>query len=314
MTALFSSLALAALACADGLVLDRRVTHADGIETTVVTITNPTSKPIRIGSVVVWEKTGAEAAPYVRGFLDRDDAHDGIPSFVRFLEPDETFLTFAGDFYWTDEERAKAFAKMPTTLRFNDFGWFDRGNDADEKLVVGFTGLWTHYCDLSVSSDAARTQVTQIVAKATFDCILPPGMSRTTAPFVVFTAKTPTEATERYTALVAAQARREGLLTRSFDAPPSVGCTWHYWGGAIDERTVMTDVAEAKRRGIPLDYFLIDDFWQYPYYGDWECNVEKFPNGMKALADGIRAAGMKPGIWSTPFSCNPTGRGAANML
>lgn len=293
-----------------GLVFDRRVSVGDdGCETTVVTVTNPTERPLRIGSVTVWEKTGAEAAPYVRGFLDRDDSHDGMPSAVRLLEPDETFLTFASDFYWTSEERTKAFAKMPTTLWFNDFGWFDRGADADEKLVIGFTGLWTHYCDLYVSTDAARTQVTQIVAKATFDCVLPPGKSRTTAPFVVFKAKTAGEAETRYTALVAAQAKREAVSTRNFDAPPpSVGCTWHYWGGAIDETKVMTDLAEVKRRGIPLDYFLIDDFWQYPYYGDWECNREKFPQGMRHLADCIRAAGMRPGVWSSPFSCNPTSR------
>ena len=105
------------LASDGGLVFDRCATVGDdGCETTVVTVTNPTDKPLRLGSVTVWEKTGAEAAPYARGFLDRDDSHDGMPSCVRLLEPDETFLTFASDFYWTSEERAKAFAKMPTTL------------------------------------------------------------------------------------------------------------------------------------------------------------------------------------------------------
>ena len=36
-------------------------------------------------------------------------------------------------------------------------------------------------------------------------------------------------------------------------------------------------------------------------YGDWQANTDKFPDGMAAVADRIRAAGMTPGIWTCPF-------------
>lgn len=40
--------------------------------------------------------------------------------------------------------------------------------------------------------------------------------------------------------------------------------------------------------------------------GDWIPNEERlFPEGLKATADAIRAAGMKPGIWFEPETCAP---------
>ena len=40
--------------------------------------------------------------------------------------------------------------------------------------------------------------------------------------------------------------------------------------------------------------------------GDWIPNEERlFPQGLKATADAIRAAGMKPGIWFEPETCAP---------
>lgn len=48
-----------------------------------------------------------------------------------------------------------------------------------------------------------------------------------------------------------------------------------------------------------IKYFIIDDGWQSGS-GYWEAN-EKFPMGMKEIADKIKEAGLIPGIWSAPF-------------
>lgn len=40
--------------------------------------------------------------------------------------------------------------------------------------------------------------------------------------------------------------------------------------------------------------------------GDWIPSRENFPNGLKAAADMIRAAGMIPGIWFEPETCGRT--------
>ena len=55
----------------------------------------------------------------------------------------------------------------------------------------------------------------------------------------------------------------------------------------------------AEHRDVwPVDIIHIDYGW-FDYMGDWNVN-EKFPHGMKWLADQIKGLGFKPGIWIRP--------------
>ncbi len=77
-------------------------------------------------------------------------------------------------------------------------------------------------------------------------------------------------------------------------------CSWYYYGTKISEKIVLDNLAEAKRLGLNLDIFQIDDGWNISR-GDWDAN-EKFPRGMKFLADEIKKAGFIPGIWVAPLT------------
>jgi hypothetical protein len=48
-----------------------------------------------------------------------------------------------------------------------------------------------------------------------------------------------------------------------------------------------------------LEYIQVDEGFQR-WHGDWEGN-DRFPHGMKWLADRIRGLGLKPGIWLAPY-------------
>lgn len=51
---------------------------------------------------------------------------------------------------------------------------------------------------------------------------------------------------------------------------------------------------------LPISLFQLDDGWQSAW-GDWlKPNTQRFPNGLKPLADAVRQAGMLPGIWLAP--------------
>lgn len=50
---------------------------------------------------------------------------------------------------------------------------------------------------------------------------------------------------------------------------------------------------------LSFDVFQLDDGWQITH-GDWE-PTKKFPSGMKALADKIKATGRTAGHWLAPF-------------
>jgi alpha-galactosidase len=53
-----------------------------------------------------------------------------------------------------------------------------------------------------------------------------------------------------------------------------------------------------------LEYIQIDEGYQR-WHGDWEGN-ERFPQGMKWLADKIRSFGLRPGLWIAPFVVSET--------
>ena len=91
---------------------------------------------------------------------------------------------------------------------------------------------------------------------------------------------------------------------RIFKDPPSVFCTWYYYGLSVSENDVRENLDELIRRKIPFDVYQIDEGWEMDR-GDWRVN-EKFSSGMKKVAEDIRAGGYVPGIWTSPFIAHET--------
>jgi alpha-galactosidase len=89
-------------------------------------------------------------------------------------------------------------------------------------------------------------------------------------------------------------------------APKASGwCSWYNYYTAVSEQVVINNLESLEKRDLPLDIFQIDDGWQHSI-GDWlHCN-DKFPSGMKAVADQIKIRGFQPGIWLAPLICVPS--------
>ncbi len=84
---------------------------------------------------------------------------------------------------------------------------------------------------------------------------------------------------------------------------PAVGWTsWYYHYTNISQEIILANLHNYSEKKIPLDVFQVDDGWQKSV-GDWLTVNEKFPNGMKPIADAVRAAGYRPGLWLAPFIC-----------
>lgn len=106
--------------------------------------------------------------------------------------------------------------------------------------------------------------------------------------------------------LVAAQAQRQLLAP----TPPMGYMTWNYYADKITERDVRA-IADAMvtngLRDAGYQYIFIDDGWQGGR--DKTNNIipdpEKFPSGIKALADYVHSKGLKLGIYSdaAPLTC-----------
>ncbi|MBT2410672.1 alpha-galactosidase [Streptomyces sp. ISL-12] len=86
----------------------------------------------------------------------------------------------------------------------------------------------------------------------------------------------------------------------------NVWCSWYAYYENITEEQLTKDITAL--RGLPFDVVQIDDGWERAV-GDWEAN-DKFPSGMRALADRITDAGLRPGLWIAPFIVLPDSRTA----
>lgn len=78
--------------------------------------------------------------------------------------------------------------------------------------------------------------------------------------------------------------------------------TWYNYYGNITREIVNRDLNSIKQLGIPFDCFQIDDGYQNAI-GDWLItDAQKFPEGMKAVADDIHRSNMIAGLWMAPFA------------
>jgi alpha-galactosidase len=96
-------------------------------------------------------------------------------------------------------------------------------------------------------------------------------------------------------------------LAREMEALPvgevtSGWCSWYYYFQDISEAEVLANLEflTENRDVLPVEYVQIDDGYQSEI-GDWLTPNEKFPHGMKWIADEIHARGYKAGIWLAPF-------------
>jgi alpha-galactosidase len=80
-------------------------------------------------------------------------------------------------------------------------------------------------------------------------------------------------------------------------------CSWYYYFTGVTEAAVQENLrtTRAAQDTLPVDLVQIDDGYQTAI-GDWLSVNGKFPSGMAAVAERIREAGFRPGIWLAPFT------------
>lgn len=78
--------------------------------------------------------------------------------------------------------------------------------------------------------------------------------------------------------------------------------SWYNYYQDINEEIILRDLNGLDRAKEEVNIFQVDDGYQKAV-GDWLItDKEKFPNGMKFIADKIHEKGYKAGIWLAPFN------------
>lgn len=135
------------------------------------------------------------------------------------------------------------------------------------------------------------------------DVVLESGQEVATPPLIVALGRQ-----ERLPSLYAEAVAREQGARHSTSVP--IGwCSHQAYATTVSEEAIFDNVASLRAvRGImPVEVVQIDDGYQTAI-GDWLILNERFPHGMDAVAERIREAGYRPGIWLAPFTVSPNSR------
>lgn len=110
-----------------------------------------------------------------------------------------------------------------------------------------------------------------------------------------------------------AKALPDSVFNSLAQTPPMGWNSWNKFGCDVSEKLMkeMADaMVESGMKDAGYEYIVIDDCWQIgrDSLGNIIPDPERFPNGMKALADYIHSKGFKLGIYSCAGSYTCQGR------
>lgn len=213
---------------------------------------------------------------------------------------------------------------LSTPLRFVDFGlqstdmtvgvhsarpgtiaWMDHGGliqGADDHLLVGWTSSERFFTSVAVTDRGDHVEVRA-------NCVTRP--KRLDAGATLLLEELCVARASDHDALLSAYAERISALAhvRSAHATPPTGwLSWYYYYSTVSEDDILAQLPHLRSSSAPTEFVVIDAGWFLESgWGDWEPN-ERFPHGMKQLADRIRDAGLRPGLWFSPLLVSATSR------
>lgn len=168
-----------------------------------------------------------------------------------------------------------------------------------QVLLAGSLRMDRYFFDIEIQLDADETGLAKLSLSFDLEAtLLGPGERLELPPVLLIAGGQAVPLMERYAGEVANE-----MGARIPDHVPTGWCSWYYFYNRVSEADVVANLESMVADRHPADYVQIDDGFQ-SHTGDWLTPNEKFPSGMKSLADRIRAAGYKPGLWLAPFILN----------
>lgn len=260
-----------------------------------IRLTNCFRDKIFLKNVILWQADNAEVLDVGKGPFEiyRSGRHkNDMPGTFTVGVCDERMkdvlgaMTETGDKSDASGEVRQVISDHLTILQGSERSLlveFPRGRDALFETVLLLDGNYDFY---------------SICARVLFSIELLPGKSLDSeAVRLVWTEDVEAEI-DRFAA-----AKAECYGKRCGERP-AVFCTWYYYGLTVSYEDVKTNLEIMKKRGLPFDVFQVDEGWEITL-GEWKPNA-KFPVPMKQVADEIRDAGYRPGIWTSPFVAHET--------
>ena len=163
-------------------------------------------------------------------------------------------------------------------------------------ICIGIIGQTEHLTTFTIEPDPDFQALKRIRCNCEFDGILiDPGETRRSHWMLVSSFTNESDMAGKFTDITMREMGVGGLAK----PPLNVYCTWQFYGFDFCAADLDENLQALKERPLPIDVIQLDNGWM-DTLGDYEANLNRFPEGMQAVADRIRAAGFTPGIWTCP--------------
>lgn len=171
-------------------------------------------------------------------------------------------------------------------------------------LLLGFVSLGHQFTEVRIDTTGGEEPIlASLIARCSLDeYVLQPGASVVSETLMIALGDDPVALADAY-----ARETARRMRARVPRQVPTGWCSWYYFYNRVNERDVISNLDALRRLPYRVDYAQIDDGFQAAT-GDWLTPNEKFPRGMKPVADEIAAAGFRPGLWLAPFTVNRASR------
>jgi alpha-galactosidase len=173
-----------------------------------------------------------------------------------------------------------------------------RDNSTENVAVIGFVTMKDNMSQLDFKVDDQETKIQSLFARSISDDTTCKNNETLRSEKLFIDLFDPiSEGLDRYADRVALEMN----AIRGKEIPTG-WCSWYEFFENISEELILKviDYYKKNREKYPIDYIQVDDGY-FIHRGDWTTPSRMFPHGMKFLANKIKDAGFKPGIWLSPF-------------
>ena len=216
-----------------------------------------------------------------------DDKQKGLPAIVKAIPMGKKLAAIAGDYYFTDYSGKRG--------NFHSFSYCYFRLEEDVELY-GSLNESNAFTVFYVGMDEGKF----VIAKDVEGAEVPAGSSFELLK-VVRIKGTYDEVFDEYF-------RRLGIAKPRIDHMAGY-TSWYNYFQKIDEKIILRDLEGISKVSDSVNIFQIDDGYE-TFVGDWLDPSEKFPRGMKFIADAIHEKGFLAGIWLAPFNVQRVSRTA----
>lgn len=168
--------------------------------------------------------------------------------------------------------------------------------ESERNLLIGFISTSRQFGDVLLTCTPDESRLLRIEARCETEGMeVAHGTAVESESVVLLAGTDPMALLDDYASILGS-----AMGARVPATVPSGWCSWYFYFNRVTERDVLANLVSLQVDGPRVDYVQIDDGYQ-SHTGDWTTPNEKFPRGMRFLADRIRDAGFRPGLWLAPL-------------